>query len=82
MFLVERIITVPTHLYLSEHKALYESWKVKPFVEIVVEDAASGCKNGYESLLHREWLGTIPLCLTKNKSGEKLDLSTFYDRND
>ena len=42
MFLSGRIITIPTHLYLSEHKALYESWKNLPFVEIKVEDAARG----------------------------------------
>ena len=43
MFLVERIITVPTHVYLSEHKALYESWQAQPFIELSIEDSDTGC---------------------------------------
>ena len=70
----ERIITIPTHKYLSEHKQLYESWNAQPFVEIVVEDATVGCQDGFEPLLYREWPGTKDLCLSVGDIVEDIDI--------
>lgn len=57
---------MPTELYLSEHKRLYESWKARPFVDLQVSDSRSGCSLDYEPILYRVWNGTVPLCLLNN----------------
>lgn len=79
LFLGERIRTVPTHEYLSEHKQLYESWMAQPFVEVAIEDASVGCQNGFEHMLYREWPGTKDLCESPAESDEILSLNTYHE---
>ena len=79
LFLGERIITVPTHVYLSEHKKLYESWLALPIIEISVEDATKGCRSGFEPLIYREWPGTKELCITQTKNDDILTLEAYHE---
>lgn len=66
-----RIITIPTDLYLSEQKQLFESWSVKPFTEVMISDASIGCSEGFESILYRVWGGTESLCLLHPSDSEE-----------
>jgi len=78
--LASRIITIPTHLYLSEHKRLYQSWTAKPFIDITVESGDEGCQAGYEPLLYRQWQGTPALCFSQATSTENHSISTYNAR--
>ena len=61
---------MPTYLYLSEHRQLYDDWSVKPFVEIKVEELG-GCQDGFEPIFTRMWNGTEALC-TFNETQERI----------
>lgn len=52
------------YTFLQEHKQLYEDWLEKPYVDIVVMNAANGCPLNYEPLFNRTWNGTHDVCRT------------------
>ena len=54
--------TMPTSLYLHEHKQLINDWTSLPFVDIVLESEANDCPTNYEPLVYRVWNGTYDLC--------------------
>ena len=80
LILGEGLIMIPTYEYLSEHKSLYESWTAQPFVEIALEDAALGCRAGFEPLLYREWPGTKDLCQGIANTDENFEIDTYGER--
>lgn len=56
------IISLPTYLYLHEHKQLVDDWTSRPFVDVVIESADNGCSLDYEPLFNRIWNGTAEVC--------------------
>ena len=52
--------SLPTDLYLHEHKQLVEDWESRPFIDIVLEPE---CPPDYETILYRMWEGTYDICL-------------------
>ena len=58
------LISMPTFLYLFEHKQLMDDWASKPIIDLQLVDVADGCEIGYEALFGRIWNGTKEVCET------------------
>ena len=58
-----KITSLPTFLYLAEHRQLVDDWTTRPFVDIVLVDADQECPIDYEPLFYRNWNGTYAVCV-------------------
>ena len=74
--------SMPTQLFLHEHKQLMDDWMTQPFVDIVLESEAAGCPQGYEPLLHRVWNGTYDICEKQQTRGSPVSHVVLKSEND
>ena len=72
------LLSMPTYLYLFEHKQLVADWSTRPFVDIRLEnyEESGGCALDYEPVFSRMWNGTYELCV------EDLNVRVFDVENE
>ena len=64
---IKNLKSLPTEMYLQEHKQLLDDWESRPFIDIVIEPE---CPINYEPLLYRMWEGTYDLCILNKPNGD------------
>lgn len=56
------LVSMPTFLYLAEHKQLIDDWTTQPFIDLRVSESNSGCPADYEPIFSLMWNGTYEVC--------------------
>ena len=80
-------LSLPTFLYLHEHRQLVDDWTTLPFVDVRLEVSQEGngqlqCGEGYEPVFGRVWNGTYEVCQTGNARLGNYDIKRLFAKDD